>query len=104
MPEPQPCLQARGAGSWLDVSVVPGARRTHADGLHDGALRVKLTARPVEGQANAALLAWLADELHCPRRALRLVSGNTSRRKRVEIDVATPEVAAWLHRCIAGTP
>ena len=69
--------RARGDGSLLRVAVVPNARRTGADGLHDGALRVRLAAQPVEGQANARLLAWLADELGCAKRAVRLQRGDT---------------------------
>jgi len=97
-----PCLGERGGGSLLRVAVVPNARRTGADGLHDGALRVRLAAPPVEGQANARLLAWLADELGCAKRAVRLQRGDTSRRKAVEIDLPAAAVAAWLARVLAA--
>ena len=96
-----PCLSARGEGSLLRVAVVPNARRTGADGLHDGALRVRLAAPPVEGKANAKLLAWLADELGCAGRSVRLQRGETSRRKAVEIDLPAAAVAAWLARVLA---
>jgi uncharacterized protein (TIGR00251 family) len=96
-----PCLSARGEGSLLRVAVVPNARRTGADGLHDGALRVRLAAQPVEGQANALLLAWLAGELGCARRAVRLQRGDAARRKAVEIDLPAATVADWLAR-VAG--
>jgi len=95
-----PCLSARGEGSSLRVAVVPNARRTGTDGLHDGALRVRLAAPPVEGQANARLLAWLADELGCARRAVRLQRGDHARRKTVEVDLPTAAVAGWLSRCL----
>jgi hypothetical protein len=89
----------------LRVTVVPNARRTGADGLHDGALRVRLAAQPVEGQANARLLAWLADELGCAKRAVRLQRGDTTRRKVVEIDLPVATVAHWLERVTsAGVP
>jgi uncharacterized protein len=93
-----PCLVARGDGSLLNVAVVPNARRTGADGLHDGALRVRLVAPPVEGQANELLVEWLARELGLPRRAVRVVRGATSRRKAVEIDLGHERVAQWLDR------
>jgi len=93
-------VSAHGSGSLLRVAVVPNARRTGADGLHDGALRVRLAAPPVEGQANARLLAWLADELGCAKRAVRLQRGDTSRRKVVEIDLPAATVAAWLERAV----
>jgi uncharacterized protein (TIGR00251 family) len=103
-----PCLSARAEGALLRVAVVPNARRTGADGLHDGALRVRLAAQPVEGQANARLLAWLAAELGCAKRAVRLQRGDTSRRKAVEIDLPAATVAEWLARVVgapgAGSP
>jgi hypothetical protein len=90
------CLRAAGAACVLDISVSPNARRTAADGLHDGALRVRLAAPPVDGKANAQLLGWLADELGCPKRAIVLLRGDTSRRKQVQIDLPEAVVAAWL--------
>ncbi len=76
--------------------MVPRARRTGADGLHDGCLRVRLAAPPVDGQANEQLLAWLAGELRLPRRALRLLRGEASRRKQVVIAAPLADVERWL--------
>ncbi|WP_326537718.1 DUF167 domain-containing protein [Pseudorhodoferax sp.] len=80
----------------LLVQVVPNASRTACAGLHDGALRVRLMAPPIEGRANAALLQWLARSLELPRRAVVLQSGDTQRRKRIRLDCAPAVVAAWL--------
>jgi uncharacterized protein len=91
-----PCLRAAHDGAVLDVSVVPGAARTEPVGLHDGALRVRLAAPPVDGKANEALLAWLADELGCARRHVVLQRGRASRRKQVAIGVPASQVAQWL--------
>jgi len=91
-----PCLSTRDEGTLLRVAVVPNARRTGADGLHDGALRVRLVAPPVEGQANALLVEWLARELGLPRRAVRVARGPASRRKTVEIDAPPADVERWL--------
>jgi uncharacterized protein (TIGR00251 family) len=98
-----PCLSARADGSLLLVAVQPGARRTGAEGLHDGALRLKLVAPPVEGKANEALVAWLADQLHCPKRALRVARGATSRRKAIEVDLPPAEVARWIDGVLGGS-
>ena len=96
-----PCLAARGDGAVLSLAVVPNARRTGPDGLHDGALRVRLAAPPVDGKANDTLVAWLAGALGVPRRAVRLMRGASGRRKQVELDIAADEVARWLaQNCI----
>ena len=90
------CLFARGAGVLLLVSVMPNAKRTATGGLHDGALRVRLAAPPIEGRANEALVAWLAKSLGIPKRAVELLRGGSSRRKQLAIDVDLETAAAWL--------
>ena len=95
-----PCLTARDASSWLDLSVVPNAKRTGADGLHDGALRVRLAAPPVDGKANAQVCEWVADELGLPKRAVRVLRGPAARRKQLEIDLDAAAVAAWLGKLV----
>jgi uncharacterized protein len=97
-----PCLTAQMSGCVLRVVVTPGAPRTRADGLHDGCLRVRLAAPPVDGKANAALLAWLADELDLPRRAVQLLRGDIARRKQLLIEAPLAEVQAWLQAQAAG--
>jgi uncharacterized protein (TIGR00251 family) len=91
-----PCLSLHGDSLWLAVSVQPNAKRTAPDGLHDGALRVRLCAPPVDGKANRLLIDWLAGELGLPKRALLLVRGEASRRKCLVIDAPVEHVAAWL--------
>ena len=96
------CLSARGAGVLLLVSVMPNAKRTAADGLHDGALRVRLAAAPIEGRANEALVAWLAKSLGIPKRAVKLLRGESSRRKQLAVDVDLETAAAWLAAQLEG--
>ena len=91
-----PCLSAHADGVLLLVAAVPNARRTEVAGLHDGCLRVRLAAPATEGRANAALLGWLADSLKLPKRAVDLLAGDSSRRKRVLLHCPTSQVAAWL--------
>ncbi|WP_088284632.1 DUF167 domain-containing protein [Ideonella sp. A 288] len=96
-----PCLVARGGTACLlDLSVVPNARHTGVDGLHDGALRVRLSAPPVDGKANEMVCDWVAGELGCPKRAVRLLRGPASRRKQLEIDLDAATVAAWLAKVV----
>ena len=104
-PQPWPCLRSAGADACiLTVSVQPNARQTEVVGLHEGALRVKLAAPPIDGQANAALTAWLAKELGLPKRAVRLRRGAAARHKQLEIDAPAPAVQAWLHARLGGAP
>ena len=77
--------------------VTPNAPRTAADGLHDGCLRVRLNAPPVDGKANAALQSWLAAELGLPKRAVQLLHGQTARRKQWVVEAPLAAVQAWLH-------
>ena len=96
-----PCLSAHAQGCCLAISVVPNARRTELAGLHDGLLRIRVAAVPVDSRANEALTDWLAQALALPRSAVRLHSGAASRRKRVLL-AATPErVADWLRAELA---
>ncbi len=99
-----PCLRAQGEGCVLDVSVAPNAKRTAADGLHDGALRVRLAAPPVDGKANQCLIDWLADELGCPKRAITLLRGQSSRRKQLQIALPVTTVSAWLGANVVPVP
>ncbi len=71
------------------VRVSPRASRDAILGVHDGALKVALTAPPVEGAANAALVALLAKALGVAKRAVTIASGEASRQKRVQIEGVT---------------
>jgi uncharacterized protein (TIGR00251 family) len=65
--------------------------------VHGDALRVRLAAPPVDGAANEALTRFLAERLRVPRSAVRLVSGETSRTKLVDVDGLDPgELSARL--------
>lgn len=84
-------LEADARGVTLTLHIQPGARATEVCGLHGEALKIRLQAPPVEGRANAALIAFLAERLGVPRSALCLQSGQSSRRKRVRIEGVTAQ-------------
>ena len=91
-----PFLQWQANGDChIDVHVVPHAARTHSEGLFDGALKVRLHARPVEGQANTALVAWLASTLGIAKGQIQWVRGQKARRKRLCIGAAAAASAHW---------
>jgi len=69
----------------LAVRVIPRAPRSKLDGRRGGAVLVRLAAPPVDGAANDALIELLAREFHRPRRDITILTGETSRDKRVEI-------------------
>ncbi|CAK8721646.1 UPF0235 protein CDV28_12527 [Candidatus Electronema halotolerans] len=77
-----PCLQARSDGGLLlSVHVQPGAARTELAGMHGDALKLRLAAPPVDGKANKAVIAFLAQLLHLPKSAVVIRSGLRSRAK-----------------------
>ena len=80
----------------VDVHVIPNAARTQADGTHDGALRVRLHAPPVDGKANIALGVWLADTLDVAKSQVTLVRGQTSKRKQWRVAASACANAQWL--------
>jgi uncharacterized protein (TIGR00251 family) len=70
----------------LTIRVIPRASRTEFAGERNGARLVRLAAPPVDGAANDELIDFLARTYHVPRRAVRIVRGERSRIKLVEID------------------
>jgi uncharacterized protein len=76
----------------LRVRVRPRASRDEVQGVHDGALLVRLTAKPVDGEANAALARLLAHELRVPATAIELMRGQTGRDKLLRVRGLAAEV------------
>ncbi len=85
----------QGAAWLLDLLVQPRAARTELAGLHDGRLKLRLTAPPVQGAANTALVEFLADRLGLPRGAVEIARGDSGRRKTIRI-AAGDELAPRL--------
>ena len=94
------CAQAADGSLILTLHIQPGARKTEIAGLHGGALKIRLAAPPVDGKANAALLGFLAKTCGVPKSAVELVSGDSSRAKRVRLRGADLDRVAGL----AGAP
>lgn len=72
-------------GVRFPVIVAPRSSKTVVAGVHDGALKVRLSAPPVEGAANNELIAFFAKRLRVPKSAVTIVSGKSSKRKNVMI-------------------
>ncbi|MDP6582516.1 MAG: DUF167 domain-containing protein [Vicinamibacterales bacterium] len=84
-------LRCTGDGVVVLVRVIPRSSRTRVAEIREGRLLVRLTAPPVDGAANEALVRVLAKTLEVPRRAVRVVSGERARHKSVLVDGLTAE-------------
>ncbi len=90
-------LTADGDGVILRLHIQPGAKKTEVAGEHGEALKIRLSAPPVDGKANACLIEFLAKQLGVAKSAVELLSGDTSRAKRVRVDgVTANDVTAKL--------
>jgi len=82
---------------------MPRAGRTGIAGIRGNALAVRLAAAPVDGAANDALVAFLADTFDLPRRAVTILSGHASRTKRVALaGVSESQVTARLNDILSA--
>ena len=72
-------------GVILAIHLQPQAKRDEIAGTHAGALKIRLKAPPVDGKANQALLAFLAQRLSLPKGKIKILKGLTSRQKQVLI-------------------
>jgi uncharacterized protein (TIGR00251 family) len=79
-------IEATPSGVRIRLRVQPRAARTEVVGAHGDALRVRLTAAPVEGEANEALVRFLAERLGVARSLVQVVAGRTARTKVVKVE------------------
>lgn len=90
-------LHETARGVVFAVRAQPGARRNAILGVHAAALKVAVTAAADKGKANEAILALLAAELQLPRSRFAIVSGETSRQKKLAVrDIDAGELARRL--------
>jgi uncharacterized protein (TIGR00251 family) len=90
-------VNERNGGLVFAVRVQPGASRDEVSGVVEGAMKIRLRAPAFENRANEALCEFLAGLLKRPKSAVRILSGEHSRTKRVAIDgVTRPQIEALL--------
>jgi uncharacterized protein (TIGR00251 family) len=82
-------VRAAGGSVRVDLRVIPRAPRTKIDGVRDARLLVRVSAPPVDGAANDAVVAALAEQLGVPRRTIAIVAGDTGRNKTIAVDGLT---------------
>ncbi|MCL5257241.1 MAG: DUF167 family protein [Chloroflexi bacterium] len=78
-------LEETKEGIAIPLRVAPRSSRNCLDGVVEGELRLRVTAAPVEGAANAAIIALLAKQLGIAKGQVSIIGGETSRHKRVLI-------------------
>ncbi len=74
-------LHIKNQDVWLSVYVQPGAKTTQWSGIYGEAVKVRLSAPPVDGKANDALCLFLARAFDCAVRQVSVLRGQTSRQK-----------------------
>jgi uncharacterized protein (TIGR00251 family) len=78
-------LESADGGIRLRLRIQPRASRTEVAGLHGDTIRIRLSAPPVDGAANAELVRFLAEVLHVSTRAVEITAGHSGRQKTVRI-------------------
>lgn len=102
MPKRSYRLHDGKVGSALAVRVTPRASRNEiVEVMADGTVRIRITASPVDGEANAQLLAFLAEVLNVPKSRLEIVAGLSGRDKLISVldmdaDTAHKRIVAHL--------
>lgn len=88
-----PSWARRTKDGWLiAVHVQPGAKKSEIAGLHGDALKIRVAAPALEGKANAAVIALIAERTGVAKSKIRVLRGERSREKQIEI--LAPEIAA----------
>jgi uncharacterized protein len=91
MSRPEPSLYVvTGDGIILNLYIQPRASKNEVCGVQENALKIRLTSPPVDGAANKLCREFLADLFNVSKSAVELVSGETSRHKRVHIAGGDP--------------
>ncbi len=86
-----PRIEGGAQGAVLSLRVQPRAKRNGFAGLHGDALKLAVTSPPVDGEANRAVVDFLAKACGVPRSSLRIVRGETGRDKAVAFTTLDPE-------------
>ena len=89
-------LRENDGRTTLTLHIQPGAKKTEIAGEHGDALKIRLAAPPVDGKANSALIGFIAEQLGVSKSAVSLKSGQTSRRKVLEVIAAPHDTAQRL--------
>ncbi|MFV8256518.1 DUF167 domain-containing protein [Bdellovibrio bacteriovorus] len=78
-------IEATKGGARLHLFIQPKSSKNEVVGPHNGEIKIKLTAPPVDGKANECLIEFLSDLFDIPKRDVHLIKGETGRHKVVEL-------------------
>jgi uncharacterized protein (TIGR00251 family) len=92
----EPWLRPREKGIELLLYISPGASKSEVIGLYQRRLKIRITARPENGEANAELLEFLSQKLKCPKKYIYLIYGESSRQKTVLVELPLEIVRSIL--------
>ena len=86
-----PFIQENDTGIIFKVFIQPRSSKNMIAGRHGDALKIKLTAPPVDGAANKMCIQYLSKWLDIPKSCIEIISGQTSRTKRVQVRIGNDE-------------
>lgn len=92
-----PFIESTPKGLYIRVRLAPRASRESIDGVQNGALKIKITSPPVEGEANKALISLLSVALHLPKGSFSITPGSLkSKDKKVKVEGVTETALSGL--------
>lgn len=86
--------QINDKGLILNILVRPNAAANKIEGLHDGLLKLRINAQPVEGAANQAVIKLLSKSLDVPKTSIEIITGHTNKQKRLQLHISADKALA----------
>jgi uncharacterized protein len=94
-----PTFKDAKSGTAITVKIIPRAKRNEVAGvMEDGSVRIRITAPPVEGAANQALVEFLSELLNIHKNQIEIVAGLTSERKLISLVGIAPQTVEGVLR------
>ena len=90
------CIRAKDGSIDIRIYAQPRSSKNEITGVHDDAIKIKITSPPVDGAANSLLIQFLSKKLGIPKSRISLVSGGRSRNKVINIEGIPKDVATSL--------
>lgn len=85
----------------LKVSIQPGSKKNEIIGFHDEYLKIKIKAAPIEGKANEELISFLAKFLKLHKTDIKIIHGENSKKKLLEISLEKEELSSRLRQAFS---